>query len=784
MEIELLLAVHGDDQANHTQSDIFDGAGRHLAVCDKCRKLVSMHREWDALLGRVREKRVAETGLNCPPRVALFALAGGILTEKDAESLLAHVTECDHCGPILRDVSAVFSEEVSPEERLAIRELESAGPGWQRRLAKRLSAASETVAEIVVQAAPGNGKTIDDVPGKIIERATVRSTPAGHASVQSGWQGLFFLPRLVWSGALLAVLAIAAWFLVHALRPSDVNQMLAEAYTEKRVMAPRIPGAKYAPIRVERGAVGSTFEQPQALLDANALISRKLKARPDDPIWLEAKARADLLELHYDSAINTLQHALDLQPDSPPLMIDLASAYYQRAQANDDRAIDYGEAIEFLGRALAKTPDDPIALFNRAISEENLHLYEPAIADWQHYLRVDPSGPWAEEARARLDTVQKKLNSKQSTLAKPLLTPEGLDALTDGRRLADELNNRVEDYLHDAIEKWLPLAFTKTASVRKSDEAHAALVALAAVTRERHSDWWLTDLLSASDGSKFPSAVGALAAATTSNESGDYANGRRLAYEARIQFRSTGNLPGELRAETEQVYSDHLLYDGRECTILVRELTERLQPFKYEWLQAQASLEAANCADLNGDLGAARAAIERGTSQARESHYTGLLLRGIGFEADSAAYVGRAQEGFSLASRGLDLFWSNQVDLMKGYNLYAGLDTAADNMRWPRLQVALWQQATCLIDLHPDLVQRAMAHRWYGNAAYLANMPDVASREFANASKLFSEAPQTEATARGQMDAEIWLAGLEARKGELVGARPRLRGGGGGTPPP
>jgi CHAT domain-containing protein len=104
---------------------------------------------------------------------------------------------------------------------------------------------------------------------------------------------------------------------------------------------------------------------------------------------------------------------------------------------------------------------------------------------------------------------------------------------------------------------------------------------------------------------------------------------------------------------------------------------------------------------------------------------------------------------------------------MKGYNLYTDLDTAADALRLPFLQVAVWDEATNLIDLHPDLVQRAMAHRWYGNAAYLANMPDLARREFSAASSLFALAPKTEATFRGRLDADIWLAGLAVRTGDI-----------------
>jgi len=54
-------------------------------------------------------------------------------------------------------------------------------------------------------------------------------------------------------------------------------------------------------------------------------------------------------------------------------------------------------------------------------------------------------------------------------------------------------------------------------------------------------------------------------------------------------------------------------------------------------------------------------------------------------------------------------------------------------------------------------------------------MPELATAEFAKASRLFAEAPPTEATIRGQMDADIWLAGLETRRGDVESARTHLQ---------
>ena len=58
---------------------------------------------------------------------------------------------------------------------------------------------------------------------------------------------------------------------------------------------------------------------------------------------------------------------------------------------------DYALAINLLGRVLQQQPDNKIVLFNRAIILERMFLFNQAVEDWEHYLRLDPSGPWTPE---------------------------------------------------------------------------------------------------------------------------------------------------------------------------------------------------------------------------------------------------------------------------------------------------------------------------------------------------------------------------------------------------
>jgi CHAT domain-containing protein/cytochrome c-type biogenesis protein CcmH/NrfG len=665
-------------------------------------------------------------------------VATGLLPEAKTRELMKHGAQCGHCGPILKNAAETISDEATPSEEALLASLRSARPEWRKNMAATL-------------------------------RDSVRDREP-----KSWWRAIFAWPAPAYVFAGIVVVALVAWIGVRALHPPSAEQLLAQAYSEHRTLEVRVPGARYAPIQAERGTGQSDFDKPHSLLKAKDLIGEALSKNPNDPKWLQARARAELLDGNYESAIKSLQRALETQPDSPSLLTDLGSAYFMRADSAD-RPIDYGNAIEFFGKALAKSPNDPIALFNRAIACERMFLYTQAVDDWEHYLRVDPKGEWSDDARRRLTALKEKLQQHQESQSEPLLNPAEIakDGI-NGAPTAQKIDERIEDYLRVAITDWLPQAFP-TASEQSSIDARAALSLLADITRMNHGDTWLTDLLNEPTSRKFSAGIKALATSLRANERGDYSEGQRSAHSAALMFRTAANAPGELRARAEEVYSDHLLWEGSQCLALLNQMAQRLDHSSYVWIHAQMSLERSNCANAVGDLGTYETAIGRGLGEAERHHYPSLSLRAWGFQALSHASLGETQAAFSNTSKGLGLFWSTRVDLMKGYNLYYDLDSAADGLRLPNFQVIVWREACALIDRHPDVLLRAMAHRWYANAAYLANMPEVAATESAQARTLFEQSPKTPATERDYIDAEIWLAQVEVRQGSVQQAARRLQ---------
>jgi tetratricopeptide (TPR) repeat protein len=118
------------------------------------------------------------------------------------------------------------------------------------------------------------------------------------------------------------------------------------------------------------------------------------------PADLHVLAVGQVLLGRADEAIPTLETLIARRPDDPALLADLSAAYLERARASA-RPDDVPRALDAAERALRSAPRSPEGLFNRAVALEALHLRDQAVRAWDEYLAVDPSSPWAAEARER-----------------------------------------------------------------------------------------------------------------------------------------------------------------------------------------------------------------------------------------------------------------------------------------------------------------------------------------------------------------------------------------------
>lgn len=717
----------------------------HLAACSVCRELFHQLLLVDSRLAGLRSAQPEPRQPQCPDSSAWYEIAAGVAPRTEALVQLQHASRCDHCGSLLREVVAVLNGEMTAAEAEQIAALASARPEGQRQLAQ-------------------------EIAGRLMPAPTA-PTWWRRPWWTKPWTTMT-APRLATAAVVLLALASLAWWeTAQRNRPQSADRLLASAYREQRTLELRISGAPYAPFRVQRGAEDSFVNRPKELLSAEALIAGQLASHPSDAYWLQAKARADLLEGKYDGAIDSLRRGLQLQPKSPGLLIDLASAYFQRGQAAD-RPEDYAAAYERLSQALAAAPDDPVALFNRAIVAERQFLYHQALDDWEHYLRIDPRSEWADEARQRADAVRAKLE-KHSSQATPLMTPaQLLDSAGDSARRS-AVDERIEEYLHDAGRLWLPSAYPVTAS-QADPAARPALFFLADLTSQQHGDRWLSDLLSGASSPNFPQAVAALARAIKANDAGEYDTSRQQAAFAAGRFRDSGNPAGVLRAQFEQVFSAQMSRRSAACRGQAAAALTESERYPYPWLQVQLGLEVGLCAGLMGDLGADQRAAHRAMGRAQQSAYGALYLRASGFVAENNLETGDPAGSWRLASTGLERYWAGQFPPMRGYNLYNDLGFDAEISGQPNLQLAVWREALVLISSDKDLLLRANAHYAMANAAVAAGQPQIAAEQHAEAARLFALAPQPEATRANRLENQIRMAHLEARQGEFDAALTRL----------
>jgi CHAT domain-containing protein/cytochrome c-type biogenesis protein CcmH/NrfG len=732
----------------------------HFAECSACREqfeeLVLLDRELKiAQMESIKPIRTAQA--DCPDEGIWREIAAGLTASAQTLSCVEHASGCSYCGPLLHAAVAELGglgQTLSDAERKYIATLQSANPDWQQRLSSRISGVPLSESH----------QTSKTTRPRITWLSLTRPGVARFAMA---------------GGSLLAIIAVASWVIVHRTQPATADRLLARAYTEQRTLELRIAGAEYAPLRISRGPQASFSSRSEALLKAEALISTELRSHPSDATWLQAKAEADLLEGKYDAAVDSLRRAVQLDPHSPAILTDLGTAYFQRAQ-QEDKKDDLGAAYEYLSQALKFRPDDPVALFNRAIVSEHQFLYHQAIEDWDHYLRVEPASQWAGEARNHLNSVQEILK-RHGNMA-PLLSPAAVVAAaatpsggSESASGASKIDQRIEEYLQEAVRSWLPQAFPETRASANPDVSQA-LFFLAELTRQRHSDAWLADLLQGSSAARFPRAVTALARAVTANRGGDYEVARQQGELAEQLFQGSNNQAGALRAEFEQAYSEQMTRRTQECRQDSNRAFAQSEVRRYSWLQVQLGLEKAVCSLLGkDDWGADERFSRRAMGRAKEAHFDGLYVRALYFVADDQVRNGDLSEGLKSAVVGLERYWSTPIPSFLAYNLYdliASLPEFAATRQ--HLVMAACREATAVVESGENLPVRAWAHSFAAQAAVSADEPEIAEQQYAEAARLFALAPKTEAIRSYILWHEIHMAGVEAHLGRLESGIARL----------
>jgi CHAT domain-containing protein/tetratricopeptide (TPR) repeat protein len=716
-----------------------ESARRHAAACDGCRLRLEEYREAQQKLESLQVEHSDERTRTpeCPPEEEWASVAAGLLGESESAARVDHAARCAFCGPLLREAMEDLSPQLSDEERGLLRQLPSAQDENQQRLAAQLA-----------------------------------SSGAGAG------RGLRSRHMWAWGIAVAAVLALAAVLIIPRMRSgqSAAEKLLAQAYSTNRDLELRIRGAEYAPLSTVRGAESS---QPLPLLRAEVLIDRQLAAHPESAAWVALQGRAQLLQGNFQQARSTLQQALRSDPNSPAILTDLATAEFELAQ-QEGRDEDFMAAAEHLSEALKARPDDPVALYNRALVYESIGSLPLALKDWESYLRVDPSSAWATKvAREHLDRLKKRLGpTPQSEL--PPSDPAAAAAWLGGRLKqpappAGRLDSADERLLDVAVTRWLPDAYSSTGAPGAKEEAErTALARLAKELVKSHHDRWLEDVLATPPSPSLSMGLAALAEAVQLDSAGRPDEAQKQAARA-VKLLRAAHSPATLRAEAELAYAyQREVSRSERCAETARSALEELGSHSYLWIEAQLLLEEASCEGMQSHLGVYRRLADRAARVSRAGRYGILYLRSFGFLAAEEGQLSNYRKSWQEDRVGLEEYWSGHYPPVRAYQFYSDmtLGTEAAGDWW--VAEGLAQECVETIAQTPNRPVEAMARFLLATVANRAGDRETARTQFRAAAKMFASLPPDPTLDTYQAYAQVYLADLEVQTGEARQAQQRL----------
>ncbi|HET9365362.1 MAG TPA: CHAT domain-containing protein [Candidatus Angelobacter sp.] len=601
-----------------------------------------------------------------PDEREIQKVAAGMAEPETAAKILQHAAECDHCGPLLNHYLEIFSEESSPEIETLIDQLPSSRPGWEQEKAREIVAGM---------------------------RPSPETKPKWREIVLRWWH-VMLRPRILATAGGLAALVIPmfifgpGWY--EAWQLNREQKLVAEAYAKKRLIPMRPVDAFYGREQESGGIMGSDDETANLrypeLNKAWSILTDKLNSGSTlGPKWYQMEGELLLLKnpaKYAQAAEKAFLKAKARGLDEPSLDIDLATSYFEQLSDNSKNLVDGTPIKDLLNRALqsskATEDDKKAALFNLAILDEKFQQWNEAEDHWNQYLEIDPTGPWADEARTRLKEVERHLQRSKIKVY--------MDASFYLRHLSEPA---VQDYTEEYLERataWLLKALDQPGGPDAQ-----ALAALADELKTKHSDHLLHDLLITVRVSDKP-ALAALNAALQANRDDNVDEALVKARQADALFAQSQNIPGQIWARFAEVYAYQRAQSGTNCFEAASQLERTLQGMSYPWLQGQVALEKAMCGSFapNFNDSEIEADIKRSQDFARHFPILSLRIAGSypGLERQKSL---ECDKSWGLVVNGMKDYWNGTYPQERLYQFYAVLEQCAEQENY-------WYAARELLD--------------------------------------------------------------------------------------
>ena len=680
-------------------------------------------------------------GLACPAAGDWIRLACGDVDPLEADQLLAHAAGCEECSDRLRMCMRLLSEKATEDESAAVAAQASSSPEWSQRMAAKLA--------------------------RTPRKSRFAKFPKAYL-----WTGL----------GLAASLLLSAGVALQWQRDHAAEKLLAEAYTSSRVFDLRMAGAGFATVSPGTHLRGSNSgHENAALLEARTRIARELESSPDSPHWLQLQARADVLEEKFDSAIDILDRLQAAGPVSASLLVDGASAYFERGTCSGSES-DRATALDYLRRADEMAPDDPVVLFNEAVVMEDRGQVMNAVETWNRFLRFERDPHWLSEGRSRLDSLEIKLNqlkSHQSRVDRHLASPKEMRALAaDAFTLAALDEELVTTQLPRLIDAAFPLPVDRSRGspcLERCAAARVLLQALATSLTQFHRDPWLSHFLPIENpqyNSEFALAAHALGSAMEADASGDYESALAWAAKGRQLFHQAGNPAGEDRAEVERGYALQRSSRMAGCFQVASGLLRRAHP--YAWIEAQALTEEEVCNEGPQVGPGQNSPAAQAVSLAKEHHFMILNLRARNILVGEAVESGDVERAWQINIGTLRMFYAGDYPPFRAYTTLAGL--AEVEKSTPRAQLSLLLQHETMGLLELTESRKLIPAQRY-DLAVAAIRAGAISEAVSELRKVQSELPEKgidKPTQSFLANSEISLAKLYLGKGDYSSASSML----------
>src|SRR3954453_8984823 len=112
-ELDALVPSHSESGPDLSVASVRDAA-RHMLSCEYCSKKLALYRQ---VLDPHHVHSIPREA-DCPKAedVDWYEVAAGIWPELKARQLVMHASQCDHCGPLLRNALSVEPDPTADEE--------------------------------------------------------------------------------------------------------------------------------------------------------------------------------------------------------------------------------------------------------------------------------------------------------------------------------------------------------------------------------------------------------------------------------------------------------------------------------------------------------------------------------------------------------------------------------------------------------------------------------------------------------------------------------------------